>query len=754
MKIRGNTVGTPIKPEKNLVKATDLTEEEKAQARENIGAADVETIGDVESALDGITEMQNELIESGGSSGGSSIELDATLTQEGQAADAKAVGDKLGDIENTLDDITEKPVKLYVLDSRADRFEETTLIDTQAIALMQIPVKDENGVIVYKNLLIDAGDKALAKSHIRMLNDLGVYKIDYVYITHYHEDHVGIFDYAAENTIDLDFSNAKMFLPYYDKKWGSGTVDACYDYVHNISSGDKCTIGNDNNIQEIGELKLEFFNYNNSRYYESNNEYYSGNHNDTSLCCLMTYGETKIGFFGDLEPNGQDALYNELKDRTEYSNLSLANVPHHAVNETCNNDFCDFINPKMCFTQDAEGHGVAQNEQTNYGEAYQYAVPLERYGSTYINWRLKGIPNYAVSTNGTMLFNVTKDGITTDAKSYVEERPSLPLDTIWVGGKNAWDDGGINPNYLFTGQWKLVDKGYENLVLNYYFDPLKRTEDIDATVSTFGQYCTRLKKVNTGNFDATKHGGKSLYKISNIKPMTYEGEIKDGCYVFTTSDGSYQSATNEYYLYQGYYYTKYSSRIASGDYELRTEEQPIKGRTYYDFKDAKFTLVETGTTAPSDWETAEYFEPVYAVTDLAEGVTVTRVTAHRAGSTVRLIVNFTFTKTIDENGSVEGKDFTDTETKLFKLNLDEFGIDGSISNSFMNLMVANDSANGIVIARLESDGTVTQLDFVSKIAGADGIRSSATYYFDVTFPLKPSKIPPRFCDKFYWRRIS
>lgn len=35
--IRGNTVGTPIKPEKNLLKATDLTEEEKAQARSNVG---------------------------------------------------------------------------------------------------------------------------------------------------------------------------------------------------------------------------------------------------------------------------------------------------------------------------------------------------------------------------------------------------------------------------------------------------------------------------------------------------------------------------------------------------------------------------------------------------------------------------------------------------------------------------------------------------------------------------------------------
>ena len=39
MKIRGNTVGTTIKPEQAVVKCQNLTEEQKAQARENIGAA-------------------------------------------------------------------------------------------------------------------------------------------------------------------------------------------------------------------------------------------------------------------------------------------------------------------------------------------------------------------------------------------------------------------------------------------------------------------------------------------------------------------------------------------------------------------------------------------------------------------------------------------------------------------------------------------------------------------------------------------
>jgi hypothetical protein len=38
MKIRGNTVGTPISPEQAVVKCKNLTEEQKAQARKNIGA--------------------------------------------------------------------------------------------------------------------------------------------------------------------------------------------------------------------------------------------------------------------------------------------------------------------------------------------------------------------------------------------------------------------------------------------------------------------------------------------------------------------------------------------------------------------------------------------------------------------------------------------------------------------------------------------------------------------------------------------
>lgn len=62
MKIRGNTIGTPLKPEKNLVKATGLSPEEQAQARENIGAASAEVIGDIERAFDELHAYAQALI--------------------------------------------------------------------------------------------------------------------------------------------------------------------------------------------------------------------------------------------------------------------------------------------------------------------------------------------------------------------------------------------------------------------------------------------------------------------------------------------------------------------------------------------------------------------------------------------------------------------------------------------------------------------------------------------------------------------
>jgi hypothetical protein len=63
-KIRGNVIGTPIKPEKSIIKATDLTEEQKAQARANIGAVDAAYVDGEIAAFD-IIKVVDALPETG-----------------------------------------------------------------------------------------------------------------------------------------------------------------------------------------------------------------------------------------------------------------------------------------------------------------------------------------------------------------------------------------------------------------------------------------------------------------------------------------------------------------------------------------------------------------------------------------------------------------------------------------------------------------------------------------------------------------
>ena len=86
MKIRGNTVGTTLKPEKVIVKCQNLTEVEKAQVRENIGAVGTDDIrymqdtltgldGNVSNLLDSVQDVSDRVtsLENGGSGGASAL---------------------------------------------------------------------------------------------------------------------------------------------------------------------------------------------------------------------------------------------------------------------------------------------------------------------------------------------------------------------------------------------------------------------------------------------------------------------------------------------------------------------------------------------------------------------------------------------------------------------------------------------------------------------------------------------------------
>ncbi len=355
-------------------------------------------------------------------------------------------------------------VKLYILDSRTNRHDTTKLVDTQAMALMQIRVDGE-----YRNLLIDCGDYDLAETHIETLNELGVKKIDYIYITHYHYDHVGLLTYFHKKTQELedmgildsvcplsdklDIRGATIFLPE-NPPTTYTNVDAYINIVSTVVEKfglEKKIPADVGAIHNIGSLKLDFRNCDTSSYYEGTVDY-----NNTSLCCIMTFGETRIGFFGDINVAAQEKLAGTI------GYLDLMNVEHHGINQTHCEDFYSSIAPKMCFTQDAEGHGV--NEDKN-GVRYKYAHILSgiKYDGGLRNhpshdYLLKNnIPNYAVSRNGTILFNISKTGITTMAMAERDFEKIYPVGSVYIENNSEG-----NPEKRYGGTWERIDKGFRN----------------------------------------------------------------------------------------------------------------------------------------------------------------------------------------------------------------------------------------------------------------------------------------------------
>ncbi len=309
---------------------------------------------------------------------------------------------------------TNKHVKLHVL---------KTTGKTQDISVMQVPnphfdsTNTNTGSDEYINILIDCGSYKSAEGHLRILKrTLSIEKIHYLYITHFHGDHIGslktLFNgYSNNQYSDTGLSLASDFkiilpsTPLEDVYNSLNVIDKesglCFLSELEAFKNGKVTIVPSDNAHtfDIGELQLDFRNYNLSSYYEDAPEDYIFDYNDTSLCCIMTYGKTRIGFFGDIGLKAQENLAGEI------GHLDLMNVEHHGRNGGHYRPFYDSIAPKMCFTQDGKGLDGTDHILSTMSKTQEYLQE-------------NGIPNYPVSANKkTMTFNIYEHGISTTANA-------------------------------------------------------------------------------------------------------------------------------------------------------------------------------------------------------------------------------------------------------------------------------------------------------------------------------------------------
>ncbi len=206
------------------------------------------------------------------------------------------------------------------------------------------------------DILIDAGSK------INSIDDIDKYvyqyvpdrKLEYVIVTHAHEDHYAgftkadgsLFDlYQCETIIDFPKTNQKLLTDKGNKTQYGYYMDELNAEIQAGAthySALEC-YNNQNGAQRIydltddGNIKMEIlYNY----YYDHKD---GNGENNYSVCVQFHHGSRKFIFTGDLESEGEEYLieYNDLKQ------VEMYKAGHHGSNTSSSKEFLEIIKPKM-----------------------------------------------------------------------------------------------------------------------------------------------------------------------------------------------------------------------------------------------------------------------------------------------------------------------------------------------------------------------------------------------------------------------
>jgi competence protein ComEC len=182
-----------------------------------------------------------------------------------------------------------------------------------------------------KTILVDSASamkKNSATKLIQDLNDLGVYRIDYIIATHFHEDHIG---------------GMKSILPLFDVgsvytsgNCGNSTTKTTEKFLNYSKTLDFKTVNADLDLPSDGcynEAKLIVA-------YDRQEGCFK-NENDNSILLRLVYGNTSFLFTGDCEEDCEEEL---IKQGTKLKSDFLK-VSHHGSSTSSTDEFLHVVNP-------------------------------------------------------------------------------------------------------------------------------------------------------------------------------------------------------------------------------------------------------------------------------------------------------------------------------------------------------------------------------------------------------------------------
>lgn len=158
-------------------------------------------------------------------------------------------------------------------------------------------------------MLIDGGDEAAGDTVYNVLEEKGIQHLDILVISHMHADHIGglpkALTYASK--IDKILANSSY-----------GQTAAFRKMEHELGiNGAKITVPHVGDKYQFGSAEIEVV------------DVASSSEND-SLVLMITYGETRFLFTGDIEDDVQTRISDKYEnEKDEAYKIDLIKMPHH-----------------------------------------------------------------------------------------------------------------------------------------------------------------------------------------------------------------------------------------------------------------------------------------------------------------------------------------------------------------------------------------------------------------------------------------
>ena len=158
-------------------------------------------------------------------------------------------------------------------------------------------------------MLIDGGDEAAGDTVYNVLEEKGIQHLDILVISHMHADHIGGLPKALTYASKIDKTLA-------NSNYGQTATFRKMEHELGIN-GAKITVPHVGDKYQFGSAEIEVV------------DVASSSEND-SLVLMITYGETRFLFTGDIEDDVQTRISDKYEnEKDEAYKIDLIKMPHH-----------------------------------------------------------------------------------------------------------------------------------------------------------------------------------------------------------------------------------------------------------------------------------------------------------------------------------------------------------------------------------------------------------------------------------------